>query len=84
MLKKDVLRYFGAIAGMRTGAHVRVARLCGVHKAAVTNWGEIIPIEHAITIDRVFAKKTKLRDKLVAKYGPCKLRFDINLYRGNR
>ena len=86
MYKKEVLKYFGKIEGVRTGVNVRIAALCGVGRASVTNWGVIIPIEHAMTIDAIINGKgdIKLRKKLIEQYGPCELKFNIELYRGTK
>ena len=86
MYKDDVLEYFGKIEGVKNGVNVRVAKLCCVCRQSVTNWKEIIPIEHAMTLDAIMNGKgdIKLRKKLIEQYGPCKLKFNINLYRGSR
>jgi len=86
MYKKEVLKYFGKIEGKKTGVLARVGRLCGVGRQAVNNWHDIIPFKHAMTLDAIMNGKSdfKLRRKLIEKYGPCKLKFDVNLYRGSK
>ena len=57
MLKKDVLEYFGHEEGKRTGGINKLSAVLTVSNAAISQWGDVVPVIQAIRLDKLLDSK---------------------------
>lgn len=61
MLKKDVIEYFG---GCGNGGVVATAKALGINRAAVSQFGDVIPVNQALILDKITGGKLRFDKKL--------------------
>lgn len=78
MLKKEVIEYLSEAKTWNRGPSSLLAELLEISNAAVTRFGDVLPVKQAIKLDKI------LRDsEVLKKYGlrvKPRPRFDTELY----